>query len=562
VLRSQLVFKGLGAAHRRCIYKGIGYTDKDIERPHIGIADAWSEVSPGHSHLRQLAEAVKAGVWAGGGTPFEFGVLSTCGNVAIGFDELKYELPIRDILAASVEVMSKVHSFDGLVLLASCDNIVPGLIMGAIRVDLPTIVVTGGPMLPGMVRGRKLVTMQLNEAICNLEIGKVSEKEVLEMENRACPGPGSCPSMGTANTMQILTEAMGLSLSGSATPPAVSAERIRVGRNSGRQIVKIVKKNLTPSKIITEGALRNSIVVEVAIGGSTNAVLHLLAYARELGIDMQLELFDRMARKIPMICRVLPSGPYTVVDLHEAGGVPALLKRLSEGRLIDLNCITVDDSTVGDNIRNYVVPKSDVITTIRNPTCSYGSLAVLKGNLAPNGAIVRTSAMTRKMFRFKGPARVFDSDEKACEFLLSGRISPGDVIVIRYEGVRGAPGMREVMQTSDALVALGMDKSVGLVTDGRFSGFNRGPIIGHVSPEAMVCGPIAIVEDGDLVKVDIPNRRLDVELSEEEIKKRMKRWKPPRPKVKGGYLAIYSSLAEPPERGGAISMRGSRVQAQ
>lgn len=549
-MRSQLIYCGVGAAHRRAVYKMTGYTDEDIEgRPHIGIVSAWSETAPGHAHMRQIAESVKAGVWAAGGTPFEFSVFATCGNAAIGFEEIRYELPIRDVLAASVEIMSKVHGFDGLVLLSSCDNIIPGQLLGALRLDIPSIVVTGGPMFPGKLHGKPVVMMDLDEAVS----GRQTDHEIREMEDAVCMGAGACPLLGTANTMQILTEAMGMCLPGSATVPAVSSQRLWVAKRSGRQIVELVEQNVRPSDIATEEALRNAIITDIAIGGSTNAVLHILSYSQELGMSLDLELFDELSRKIPCICRVIPNGPYTVVDLHDAGGTPAILKRLS--RFLNLDCLTVSCKTIGEIIKDVDLLETDVIATLERPVHKEGGLAVLRGNLAPQGAIIRTSAIKGQGLRFRGPARVFDSDAEAAESLHRNAVRAGEVVVVRYQGPKGAPGMIEVMQSTDALIGLGLDTSISLITDGRFSGFNRGAIIGHVSPEAMDGGPIAIVQEGDIIDINIPSRLLRLELSDGVIQERLRAWKSPEPKVKRGYLTTYAQLAEPAEKGAAIKTR-------
>ncbi len=545
------LFTGPQAAHRRQIYKGAGYIHEDFGRPLIGVANSWTEASPAHMHLRQLAEAVKAGIWQAGGVPFEFGLFATCGNIPIGTENLKYELAIRDVLAASVEIMSMVHLFDGLVLLASCDNIIPGHLMGAVRVDLPSIMVTGGPMLAGQWKEGTVLAPDVNEAVFGaLPLGRISEQDLREMEDCSCPGPGACPVMGTANTMQILTEAMGMALSGSATIPAISADRLRMARRSGQRIIELVRNDLRPSRILDERALRNAIVVNAAIGGSTNAPLHILSLARELGIPMELDLFDEISRRTPLLASVIPNGPHTVIDFHAAGGVPALLKEL--GDLIDTSALTVDGSTIGDNIKHVGGSRGPAISSRANPVQAEGGLAVLKGNIAPRGAIVRTSAIKKEMLVHRGPAKTFNSDQEAWKAIIEGRIQPGDVIVVRYEGPKGAPGMKEVMLSTDALYRIGLEGSVGLITDGRFSGFNRGPIVGHVSPEAMEGGVIAVIEDGDTIEINIPARRLNVELPDQELQRRLANWRPPEPKTKKGILALYAQLALPAEQGAAM----------
>ncbi|MEA3355999.1 MAG: dihydroxy-acid dehydratase [Candidatus Bipolaricaulota bacterium] len=545
------LFTGPEAAHRRQIYKGAGYTEDAFDKPHIGIANAWTEASPAHMHLRKLAESVKAGIWQAGGVPFEFGVFATCGNIPIGTENLKYELPIRDVLAASVEIMSKVHLFDGLVLLASCDNIIPGELMGAARVNIPSIMVTGGPMLAGRWKGDTLVSPDINEAVFGrYPMGKMTGQELIEMENHSCPGAGACPVMGTANTMQILTEVMGMALSGSATIPAVFAAKQRSAHETGRQIVELVKRGIRPSDIVTEGALTNAIVANAAIGGSTNAPLHIMSLGRELGIEIELERFDDISRKIPLLCSVIPNGPHTVIDFYRAGGVTALLKELEA--LLDLQVLTVDGTTMGEILERSNGSHGRAILSLDAPVREEGGLAVLRGNIAPRGAIVRTSAIKPGMLVHTGIARVFNSDQAAWKAIVGGGIQSGDIIVVRYEGPKGAPGMKEVMLSTDALCGTGLEGSVGLITDGRFSGFNHGPIIGHVSPEAKEGGVIAVIEDGDTIEIDIPARRFNVRLTEQEIQHRLKDRHPPKPKIKAGVLALYAQLALPADQGAAM----------
>ena len=545
------LFVGPEAAHRRQIYKGAGYMDDDFGKPHIGVANAWSEASPAHRHLRELAECVKAGIWQAGGVPFEFGVFATCGNIPIGTENLKYELAIRDALAASIEIMAKVHHFDGLILLASCDSIIPGQLMGAARANLPSIMVTGGPMLAGEWREGVVLPPDVNEAVFGaLPLGHITEQDLLEMENCACPSVGSCPVMGTANTMQILTEAMGMALSGSATIPPILADKRRASRKSGRKIVELVERGIRLSDILDERALRNAIATNAAIGGSTNAPLHIMSIGRELGIEIELELFDEISRKTPLLASVVPNGPHTMIDFYRAGGVPALLKELDG--LIDTSALTVDGRTIGDNHQEIKGTCGEAISTLDNPVQAEGGLAVLRGNIAPRGAIARTSAIKPEMLVHRGTAKTFNSDRDAWKAIVEGKIQPGDVVVVRYEGPKGAPGMMEVMLSTDALYSIGLEGSVGLITDGRFSGFNRGPIIGHVSPEAMEGGIIAIIEDGDMIEMDIPGRQLNVELSEEEIARRLKNWRPPEPKTKTGFLALYAQMTLPAEQGAAM----------
>ena len=544
-------FTGPGAAARRAVYKGAGYTDEDLEKPHIGVANTFSETTPAHVHLRRLAESVKAGIWSAGGVPHEFGVFATCGNVGLGAGPINYELLIRDILAASIEIMTMGHVLDGLVLLASCDSIIPGLLMGAFRVDVPCIMVTGGPMLVDRWRGEPTTLAEVNRgAFGRYPMGYMSPQELSEMEDVACPGPGACPLMGTANTMQILSEALGISLSGSSTIPAVSAAKDRSATEAGKRIVHLVNEALRPSTIVDQRAIRNAIVVDLAIGGSTNAPLHLMSMARELGIGVTLDLFDELSRTTPLLASVMPNGPHSIIDFHRSGGVPALLKEL--GVLVDQSALTVDGGTVGDNLQSTGGSHGPAIATLDRPVKPDAGLAVLRGNLAPNGAVVRTSAIKAGMLVHRGPAMTFDSDADGVAAIRAGAIEPGDVMVVRYEGPRGGPGMSEVMFCTDTLASVGLDDAVALVTDGRFSGFNRGPIIGHVAPEAADGGVIAIIEDGDVIDIDIPARKLGVELCDSEIQRRLKTWHPPAPKVTTGIRAVYAQTALPADQGAAM----------
>lgn len=538
------------AAHRRQIYRGAGYFGDDFKRPHIGVANTFSEATPAHRHLRELAEHVKAGIWQAGGVPFEFGVFSTCGNISIGTDNLKYELALRDLLAGSIETMAKVHLFDGLVIMSSCDSIIPGQIMGAARVNLPTVMVTGGPMMAGKWREGRVLSPDVNEGVFGAyPLGMLSEEDLLEMEECACPSFGACPVMGTANTMQILSEAMGITLSGTATIPAVLADKRKAARKAGQKIVELVKRDIRPSDILV-GGLRNAIVADVAIGGSTNAPLHIMSIARELGFEIPLDIFDEISRKTPLIASVIPNGPHTMMDFYFAGGVPALLKELEA--YLDTSVMTSDGQTLKQNLLSVSGTKGQAIRNSANPINTEGGLAIIKGNIAPNGALTRTSAILPEMQVFEGKARTFNSDQEAWECIISGEIKAGDVVVIRYEGVRGAPGMMETMMSTDALFRMGLEGSVALITDGRFSGFNRGPIIGHVSPEAIDGGLIGLIEDGDLIQINIPARDLHAVLTDEEIARRRADWKPKEPRTTSGYLAIYAQNALPPEKGAAM----------
>jgi len=552
--RSAKLFSGITSSARRAVYKSTGYDDEDLKRPLVGIINTWNEVAPGHFHLKQLADAVKAGVWQAGGTPLEFGIFSTCGSACIGTPgaPMRYELPIRDVLAASIEIMTKVHLFDGLVALSSCDNIIPGELMALARLDIPSIVLTGGPMLAGEYEGKAVTISHLDDLVYGkYPAGQASEKEISEIENIVSIGPGACPVMGTANTMQILTEVLGMSLSGSATIPAVFAKRLRIARATGRQVMTLIEQDIKPSDILTQEAFKNAIIVNLAIGGSTNAVLHIPAIARELGIRIPLDWFDELSRKIPCICPVIPNGPFTVIDLHKSGGVPAILKRLE--RHLNLKNITVSGQKIGEILNHMKESEFGIIRDLENPVFPEGGLAILKGNLAPDGAVCRQSAVKKEMLRHTGSAIVFDCEIDAVKALYNNEIESGAVIVIRYEGVKGAPGMNELIHSSIYLEASGLGETVALVTDGRFSGFCKGPIIGHVSPEAMVGGPIALIQEGDIIEIDIPMRKLEVNIAEEELKERNIVWKPPEIKAKKGWLAAYAALANSADKGAAIN---------
>lgn len=536
------LFSGKESSSRRAIYKGCGYDDEDLSKPLIGVVNTANDAGLGHVHLDRLAERVKAGILQAGGTPFEFGTIATCGAVPIGTPHFRYELVIRDVIASSVEIMAGVQLLDGLVLLASCDSIIPGVIIGGIRSGLPSIFLSGGPQLVTSFEGRQAVMSELDQLVFGAQYGgeDISEK-IRYLEDHVCPGPGACSLMGTANTMQILAEGIGMSLPGSATVPAVYAEKERFATRTGRRIVEMVRENLTPDKVLTRENLLNGIILTMALAGSTNAVLHLLSLARELDIDLTLDDFDRLSGEVPVISRVIPTGKATVVDLHRAGGVPAIMGELKDH--LHHGALSVSGRTAGEILEGKRSKDLSVLTTVDNPVLPNGGIAVIRGNLAPDGAICRTSTISEKSLRFRGPARVFDSDEAAHGAVVSGRISKGDVVVIRREGPRGAPGMREMMMTTDALVGLGMGQDVFVITDGRFSGFTEGAAIGHLSPEAAVGGPIAVVEEGDVIVIDIPRRRVDIDLSQEELARRLSRWTPPEPKSKRGILGLCAKTA-------------------
>ncbi|ACB85422.1 dihydroxy-acid dehydratase [Natranaerobius thermophilus] len=543
-------FVGTDAIMRRAMLKGCGFGDDDIKtKPHIGIVNTYNEGAPGHAHLKQLSEVIKQGVWAAGGVPFEFGAPSTCGDMIVGEEELKFELAGRDVVAQAVEYVSTVHQFDGLILLASCDNIIPGVALGAIRMNIPSIILTGGSMLVGEYQGEEILPCDVGV----MTMGKDAESErVKEIENVACMCPGACSTMGTANSMQIMMEVLGLTLPGVSTIPAVYADKQRASRLAGKRIVDMVKEDLKPSNVLTRETFLNAVTTDIAMGGSTNVILHLIALAREAGVELTVDDFDRIGRNVPCVCGVKPSGDYTIVDFHNAGGVPAMLKELQSLLYLDSKAITGE--TLQEIINKASNKNPDVIRSMDNPITSDGGLTILRGNLAPNSAIIRSSSVPESMKKFSGRARVFHRDQDGAKAIKEGKIQPGDVMVIRYEGPKGAPGMKEIMLSTDALVAHGLDDSVGLVTDGRFSGFNRGPIVGHITPEAFEGGPLALVEDGDIISVDIKEATLTIDISEEEMKRRGANWQQPEPKVKQGMMRLYSKMCRSAEEGAGMTL--------
>ena len=540
-------WNGAQAAHRRVMMKAAGYSDSDIrKKPHIGVPNSFMEGSPGTAHLRQITDAVKQGIWAAGGVPVEFGIPATCGNVANGVEEMKYEQVGRDIVAMSVEFVTRVHNFDGLAMIASCDNIIAGCYMAAMRLDIPSMVVTGGSMQAGQYCGNTVVESDLDSA----RFSGASEEELMEMEGCVCPSFGACPSMGTANTMQMLGEVMNLVLPGTSTIPASDNSKLRKAREAGKYIVEMAKAGRKPSDLITKEVLLNSIMYDMAVAGSTNAVLHILSYAYELGIKLTLEDFEIYAKEIPCINAVIPSGPYTVVDFHYAGGVMNVMKMLESKLFTDVPSMY---GTTWKDMLEKVVPKENkVIHSLEKPLFNEPGLQILRGNLSPNGAIVRPTAVYEEVKYIKGKAKVFEGDKAAFDAIMAGEIVPGDIIVIRYEGCKGAPGMKELMLSIDALIGLGLHKSVGLVTDVRFSGFNYGAIIGHVSPEAYDGGTIAVVENGDEIEIDIRKGIVQLLVSDEEINRRKADWVCPPLKEEKGCLNIYAKMCRPAEEGGAM----------
>lgn len=548
----QPFFDGNSKVNARSVYKGCGCTPDELgKRPHIGIANTFSENSAGHAHLRQLADAVKQGIWQAGGIPFEFGVPSTCAEVAIGSDTMCMDLAMRDLVAGGIEVVSSIQHFDGVVMLSGCDNIVPGTLLAAARLDIPTICCTGGTMLAGDFNSQPFMQCDVTE-FCYGKVskGEAAEEEIKKAVHQACPTMGACPSMGTANTMQILAESLGMTFPHSSTIPAVYTDKIVSCRAMGNRIVEMVFEALTPSKIMTKEALENAICMDLAIGGSTNAVMHLLALANELDIDLTLDDFERYNSCIPCILNVRPTGKYGIDTLHSMGGIPAVFKQLEDR--IHKDCLNVNGQTLGDILEGVSAKPNEVIRSMEDPMTWDGGLAILKGNLSPCGCVIRSSTVLPKMHHFVGKAKVYTSDRAAHTAIINEEVQPGDVVVVRGVGPVGAPGMVEVMEATEAIVNLGLDDQVALITDGRFSGFCHGPIVGHVSPEAAKGGLIGMIEDGDLIEIDIPARRLELKVPEEIIAKRRESFIPPEPQIKKGFMKLFADTCLPAERGAAM----------
>ena len=542
-MRSDEMKKGLERAPHRSLFKALGLTDEEIERPMIGIANSTNEVIPGHLHLHQISSAVKAGIRMAGGTPFEFFTIGVCDGIVMGHEGMKYSLSSRELIADSIESMAMAYPFDGLVLIPNCDKIVPGMLMAAARLDIPTILVSGGPMLAGEFQGKEIDLITVFEWVGKVKVGEMTLDELRRAEGCACPGVGSCAGMFTANSMNCLSEVLGLALPYNGTIPAVFAERIRLAKETGIHMMGLVKKGLRPSKILTKKAFENAVTVDMAFGGSTNTSLHLPAIAREAGVKLSLQTFNEISEKTPHLCNMSPGGPYHLQDLHVAGGIPALMAELNRAGLIHQDPITVTGKRVRENLKGKKIFNPEVIRSVERPYHATGGLAVLFGNLAPDGAVVKRSAVADAMLKHKGPARVFDSEEKAIKVILDRKIQKGEVVVIRYEGPKGGPGMREMLAPTSAIVGIGRDRDVALLTDGRFSGGSRGAAIGHISPEAAEGGPIAAVRDGDQIEIDIPGKRLNLLVSDDELKKRLSQWKPPKKELKG-YLKRYARLVQ------------------
>lgn len=555
-MNSEKVTQGYARAPHRSLFYAMGYTKDDLKKPLIGIVHSFSEIVPGHIHLRDLAQAAKLGVAAGGGTPVEFPSIGICDGISMNHEGMKYSLASRELIADSIESMAVAHQFDGLVLIASCDKIVPGMLMAAARLNIPAIYVGGGPMLTGYHREEKVDLVRgVFEAVGTFARGAISEEELDDLEQSACPTCGSCAGMFTANTLNCLAEALGIALPGNGTIPAPYGKRKALAKQAGQQVMELVRNNSRPRDIMTVNAFRNAIALDMALGGSSNTVLHLLAIANEAEAPLALEVFDEISTSVPNICKLSPGGTDRIFDLYMAGGVSAVLKQLGDQGLLSLKEKTVTGATLGENISKAVVRDPHVIRPLDDPYDKEGGIAILRGNLAPDGAVVKQSAVAREMLRHRGPVRVFDGEEEAFSAITGGEINKGDVVVIRYEGPKGGPGMREMLSPTAAISGMGLDKEVALITDGRFSGGTRGACIGHVSPEASEGGPIALVQDGDLIEIDIPGRKITLVLSDEAIAARRERWTAPLPKVSGkSYLARYAYLVTSASTGAVMKV--------
>jgi len=553
-MRSDSVKTGTAQAPHRSLFNALGYTEEERQRPLIGIVCSYNEIVPGHMNLDKIAEAVKMGVAMAGGTPVMFPAIAVCDGIAMGHVGMKYSLVTRDLIADSTECMALAHGFDGLVCIPNCDKNVPGLLMAAARVNIPTIFVSGGPMLAGRVHGQKKSLSSMFEAVGSVAAGTMTMEELCEYEEKVCPTCGSCSGMYTANSMNCLTEAIGMGLKGNGTVPAVYSERIRLAKHAGMKIMELVEKDIKPRDIMTEAAFMNALTVDMALGCSTNTMLHIPAIAKEAGVELNLDIANELSAKTPNLCHLAPAGPTYMEDLNEAGGVYAVMNELTKKNLLNLDCMTVNGTTIGENIKNCRNLNPEVIRPAENPYSETGGIAVLKGNLAPDSGVVKRSAVAPEMLVHQGPARVFDCEEDAIDAIKGGRIVAGDVVVIRYEGPKGGPGMREMLNPTSAIAGMGLGSSVALITDGRFSGASRGASIGHVSPEAAVGGPIALVEEGDIISINIPENRLDVLVSDEVLAERRAKWQPREPKVTGGYLSRYRELVTSGNRGAVLEI--------
>ena len=553
-MNSDHVKKGMQQAPHRSLFNALGYTKEEMERPLVGIVSSYNEIVPGHMNLDKITQAVKMGVAMAGGTPVVFPAIAVCDGIAMGHTGMKYSLVTRELIADSTECMAKAHQFDALVMIPNCDKNVPGLLMAAARINVPTVFVSGGPMLAGHVDGRKRSLSSMFEAVGAYEAGKMTAEKVEEYVNKVCPTCGSCSGMYTANSMNCMTEVLGMGLRGNGTIPAVYSERIRLAKHAGMKVMELLKNNVRPSDIMTKKAFLNCLTVDMALGCSTNTMLHLPAIAHEAGVELNMDIANEISAKTPNLCHLAPAGPTYMEDLNEAVGVYAVMNELSKKGLLYEDQITVTGKTVGENIKDVHNLNPEVIRPIDNPYMAQGGIAVLKGNIAPDTGIVKQSAVVPEMMVHEGPARVFDCEEDAIKAIKGGDIVPGDVVVIRYEGPKGGPGMREMLNPTSAIAGMGLGDSVALITDGRFSGASRGASIGHVSPEAAVGGPIALIEEGDIIKIDIPNNSLNVDVSDEELAKRKEKWQPREPKITDGYLRRYAALVTSGNRGAVLDV--------
>ena len=553
-MKSDAVKKGVQQAPHRSLFNALGFTREEMERPLVGIVSSYNEIVPGHMNLDKIVEAVKMGVAMAGGVPRVFPAIAVCDGIAMGHVGMKYSLVTRDLIADSTEAMAMAHQFDALVMVPNCDKNVPGLLMAAARLNIPTVFVSGGPMLAGHVEGRKRSLSSMFEAVGEYTAGKINAEELEEYECKVCPTCGSCSGMYTANSMNCLTEVLGMGLQGNGTIPAVYSERIRLAKRAGMQVMELLKKNIRPRDIMTDKAFMNALTVDMALGCSTNSMLHLPAIAHEAGVELNVDIANEVSARTPNLCHLAPAGPTYMEDLNEAGGVYAVMKELTRKNLLNLDCMTVTGKTVGENIANSVNRNPEVIRPIDHPYSTTGGLAILKGNLAPDSGVVKRSAVVPEMMVHEGPARVFDCEEDAIAAILGGKIVAGDVVVIRYEGPKGGPGMREMLNPTSAIAGMGLGSSVALITDGRFSGASRGASIGHVSPEAAVGGPIALVEEGDIISINIPENRLDLKVSDEVLAERKAKWQPREPKITTGYLARYAAMVTSGNRGAILEI--------
>lgn len=553
-LRSKNVLNGVERAPNRSLFYAMGYTKEELERPLIGVVSAHSEIVPGHFHLDKITEAVKVGVRMAGGTPIMVPAIGVCDGIAMGHVGMKYSLPSRELIADSVETMAMAHGFDGLVLVPNCDKIVPGMLLGALRINIPTVVCSGGPMMSGLVDGVETSLSKMFEAVGARKAGLIDDEKLCEFENNTCPGCGSCSGMYTANSMNCLCESLGIALPGNGTIPAVHAGRMQLAKRAGMAIMHLVENDIKARDIVNEKSLRNALACDMALGCSSNSVLHLLAIAKEAGCPMDLHTFNEMSAKVPNLCHLAPAGPTHMHDLNNAGGVPAVQAELAKKGLLDLSLMTVTGKTVGENIKGAYIKNTDAIRPIDNPYSETGGIAILWGNIAKDGCVVKRSAVAPEMLVHTGPARVFDSEDEAIDAIYNGRIKDGDVVVIRYEGPVGGPGMREMLNPTSALAGMKLDKTVALITDGRFSGASRGASIGHVAPEAACGGEIGLIEEGDIIDIDIPNASVNVRVSDEEMEKRRAAYVPHEPKVKSGWLARYMQMVSSAKDGAVMKI--------